>query len=105
MIIAEINNVPSWVNRITLVVGRPLPVYPDQRTSSDYRHVGLVPIAVPAARAERFVETISLESRFKDHIEWCLRGALDGFESARLDHLAQPFLAGLRAKARPDFLG
>jgi hypothetical protein len=21
-----------WVNRVTLVVGRPLPVYPDQRT-------------------------------------------------------------------------
>ena len=26
---------PQWVNRVTLVVGRPLPVYPDQRTSSD----------------------------------------------------------------------
>jgi hypothetical protein len=26
---------PSWVNRVTLTVGRPLPVYPDQRTSSD----------------------------------------------------------------------
>jgi hypothetical protein len=27
---------PKWVNRVTLVVGRPLPVYPDQRTSSDH---------------------------------------------------------------------
>ena len=24
-----------WVNRVTLTVGRPLPVFPDQRTSSD----------------------------------------------------------------------
>ena len=24
-----------WVNRVTLAVGRPLPVYPDERTSSD----------------------------------------------------------------------
>jgi hypothetical protein len=24
-----------WVNRVTLTAGRPLPVYPDQRTSSD----------------------------------------------------------------------
>jgi hypothetical protein len=26
---------PNWVNRVTLVVGRPLPVFPKQRTSSD----------------------------------------------------------------------
>jgi len=26
---------PKWVNRVTLTVGRPLPVDPDQRTSSD----------------------------------------------------------------------
>jgi hypothetical protein len=26
---------PRWVKRVTLTVGRPLPIYPDQRTSSD----------------------------------------------------------------------
>src|SRR5258708_6323685 len=28
---------PKWVNRATLIVGQSLPVYPDQRTSSDRR--------------------------------------------------------------------
>jgi hypothetical protein len=26
----------NWVNRVTLAVGRPLPVYPDEQTSSVY---------------------------------------------------------------------
>jgi hypothetical protein len=26
---------PSWVNRVGLTVGQPLPVYPDERTSSE----------------------------------------------------------------------
>jgi hypothetical protein len=40
----------SWVNRVTLTVGRPLPVYPDQP-----RHVGLVPEADSCSAAKRSV--------------------------------------------------
>ena len=30
------------INRVTLTVGRPIPVYPDQPTSQTARHIGLV---------------------------------------------------------------